>query len=88
MSERTIQNGYLIAAQSDIENLRARIAALESVVRAADRMRNGGSAALDMTKAWHGGLCSCRKCKVRDELGLSINSYDTQRAAMGEIGEE
>lgn len=88
MSERTIQNGYLIAAQSDIEALRLRVKELEAVVRAADRMRAGGSAALDMTKEWHGGLCSCRKCKVRDELGLSINDYDTQRAAVGEIEEE
>jgi len=67
---------------------RTRIAALEAAVRAADRMRNGGSDALDMTKEWHGGLCSCRKCKVLDELRLSINAYDSKRAALGEIGGE
>lgn len=66
--------------------LKERIAAIEEVVLAADRMRGGSRAALDMTKEWHGGLCSCRKCKVRDELGLSIEDYDSKRAALGEIG--
>jgi len=65
-----------------------RLAALEEVVRAADRMRGESGAALDMTKEWHGGLCSCRKCKVRDGLGLSIDDYDSKRAALGEIGGE
>ena len=74
MSERTIQNGYLIAAQSDIENLRARIAALEEVVRAADGMRS---------------LVQDTWIIYSDQRGLLLLralDYDSKRAALGEIG--
>lgn len=75
MSERAIQNGYLIAAQSDIENLRARITALEAVVRAADRMEKMAESAF-----W--------KLHGQSELADSIDDYRSARAALGEIGGE
>lgn len=87
MSERAIITGYALAdmderrkLEAEIERLRGLLARLKGT---GDRLRDAANAALDMTKEWHGGLCSCRKCKVRDELGLSINAYDTQRAALG-----
>lgn len=82
MSERTIQNGYLIAAQSDIEALRLRVKKLESMVRAADRMREGVESAINSYRrheldGWEIAVVSTR-----------MQDYDTQRAAVGEIGEE
>lgn len=76
MSERAIQNGYLIAAQSDIENLRARIAALEEVVRAADRMT------MQVPELWS------IHSDERGEVAEAAYDYDSKRAALGKIGGE
>lgn len=81
MSERAIQNGYLIAAQSDIENLRARIAALEEVVRAADRMFTKGDYIV------HYCLRSNAMIRPTDELHAALDDYRSKRAALGEIGD-
>lgn len=89
MSERAIQNGYLIAAQNDIEKLRARIAALEEVVRAADRMRAEASAVLSTDRAdpTDGNRYSIHGDRLLD-LNGTMNVYDSKRAALGEIGGE
>lgn len=52
-----------------------RLRALESLVRAADRMREEST-------------MLCYGLVPKEAVMRSINAYDTQRAAVGEIGEE
>lgn len=64
------------------EDVSRRIRALESLVRAADRMREGVESAINSYRrheldGWEIAVVSTR-----------MQDYDTQRAAVGEIGEE
>lgn len=54
---------------------RERLAAIEEVVRAADRMREEST-------------MLCYGLAPKEAVMRSINAYDSKRAALGEIGEE